>query len=73
MSRSTPRPTDPAHAGGATCADASSGGRSAASRLESGVQPGFPPIFPPADADVMTRRRWLATTPWPEVVFASAH
>lgn len=30
------------------------------------------PLFPPRDADPETRRRWLATSPWPEVVFASA-
>lgn len=30
------------------------------------------PLFPPRDADEETRRRWLATSPWPEVVFASA-
>ena len=30
------------------------------------------PIFPPKDADAETRRRWLARSPWPEVVFASA-
>lgn len=29
-------------------------------------------LFPPADADAETHRRWLATSPWPEVVFASA-
>ena len=30
------------------------------------------PLFPPRDADAETRRRWLASSPWPEVVFASA-
>lgn len=30
------------------------------------------PLFPPRDADAETRRRWLATSPWPEVVFAAA-
>ena len=29
-------------------------------------------IFPPGDADADTYRRWIATSPWPEVVFASA-
>ena len=29
-------------------------------------------IFPPKDADAETRRRWLASSPWPEVVFAAA-
>ena len=30
------------------------------------------PLFPPKDADAETRRRWLASSPWPEVVFAAA-
>lgn len=30
------------------------------------------PLFPPADADAETYRAWLAASPWPEVVFASA-
>lgn len=30
------------------------------------------PIFPPKDADAEARRRWLASSPWPEVVFAAA-
>jgi hypothetical protein len=34
--------------------------------------PGATPLFPPRDADAETRRRWLASSPWPEVVFASA-
>lgn len=34
--------------------------------------PGHQPLFPPADADAETYRRWLAASPWPEVVFASA-
>jgi hypothetical protein len=29
-------------------------------------------LFPPRDADEETRRRWLATSRWPEVVFAAA-
>jgi hypothetical protein len=33
---------------------------------------GRAPLFPPRDADPETRRRWLASSPWPEVVFASA-
>lgn len=45
----------------ASCADASSA--PAAMRA---------PIFPPKDADPETRRRWLAASPWPEVVFAAA-
>jgi len=30
-----------------------------------------PKLFPPKDADDETRRRLLASSPWPEVVFAS--
>lgn len=38
-----------------------------------GVRPaGHQSLFPPADADAETYRRWLAASPWPEVVFASA-
>ncbi|QIM21032.1 hypothetical protein G7075_07625 [Phycicoccus sp. HDW14] len=37
-----------------------------------GGLPGHQPLFPPADADAETYRRWLAASPWPEVVFASA-
>ncbi len=29
-------------------------------------------IVPPRDADAATYRRWIASSPWPEVVFASA-
>lgn len=29
-------------------------------------------LFPPKDADAETRRRWVASSPWPEVVFAAA-
>ncbi|GGL25161.1 hypothetical protein H9L10_05175 [Phycicoccus endophyticus] len=36
-------------------------------------RPGTPrSLFPPADADAETYRDWLASSPWPEVVFASA-
>ncbi|GAA4402074.1 hypothetical protein GCM10023168_12220 [Fodinibacter luteus] len=48
----------------ASCRDASAGAAPAA--------PAPAPLFPPRDADDETRRRWLATSPWPEVVFASA-
>ncbi|MGB7820285.1 MAG: hypothetical protein WBL35_16325 [Ornithinibacter sp.] len=34
--------------------------------------PPFATIFPPRDADDDTYRRWIATSPWPEVVFAAA-
>ena len=30
-------------------------------------------LFPPRNADPDTRAAWLARSPWPEVVFASAH
>lgn len=30
------------------------------------------PIFPPRDADAETYRRFIAASPWPEVVFAAA-
>ncbi len=33
---------------------------------------GRQPLFPPPDADPDAYRRWLAASPWPEVVFASA-
>ncbi len=29
-------------------------------------------LFPPRDADAETYRRWIAASPWPEVVFAAA-
>ena len=35
-------------------------------------RPAFAGLFPPRDADEQTYRRWLAESPWPEVVFASA-
>ncbi|HET6967514.1 MAG TPA: hypothetical protein VFI44_04505 [Ornithinibacter sp.] len=50
----------------ASCADASPAARTPS------VVPGHATLFPPRDADAETRRRWLATSPWPEVVFASA-
>jgi hypothetical protein len=58
----TPTTTD---SRGALCADASV--RPAASPA-----PLVQPIFPPKDADAEARRRWLASSPWPEVVFAAA-
>lgn len=50
----------------ARCADAST-----RSTAEPGA-PGAQPLFPPKDADAEARRRWLAGSPWPEVVFAAA-
>lgn len=29
-------------------------------------------LFPPRDADAETYRAWVASSPWPEVVFAAA-
>lgn len=48
----------------ASCADASP--------APAAVTPVWAPLFPPRDADAEARRRWIATSPWPEVVFASA-
>jgi hypothetical protein len=56
--------TDPR---GALCADAPSGALDASPAVPSGQ-----PLFPPKDADAEARRRWLASSPWPEVVFAAA-
>ena len=55
--------TDPR---GALCADAS------APTGPTSPSPGGQPLFPPKDADAEARRRWLASSPWPEVVFAAA-
>lgn len=59
----------------ATCADASPSPASATDvggTTPAGNGAGRAPLFPPRDADAETRRRWLASSPWPEVVFASA-
>ena len=32
----------------------------------------FTELFPPRDTDIAGHRSWLARSPWPEVVFASA-
>ena len=58
----------PTTVSGASCADASPAGTAPAAA----VTPGHAALFPPRDADADTRRRWLASSPWPEVVFASA-
>ena len=50
----------------ALCADASASG------VDGNPTPGVQPLFPPKDADAEARRRWLASSPWPEVVFAAA-
>lgn len=45
----------------ASCAEAVAPARPAPAR-----------VFPPSDADAETYRRFIATSPWPEVVFAAA-
>jgi hypothetical protein len=60
----TPTTTD---SRGALCADASS-----VSPVAVSPAPLVQPLFPPKDADAEARRRWLASSPWPEVVFAAA-
>ncbi len=52
----------------ASCAERPAPSRAAAAVAAATVHP----LFPPRDADAETRRRWLASSPWPEVVFASA-
>jgi hypothetical protein len=59
----TPTTTD---SRGALCADA------AVAPVAGSPAPLVQPIFPPKDADADARRRWLASSPWPEVVFAAA-
>ena len=61
----TPTTTDPR---GALCAEALTPAAPASPSATSRVQP----LFPPKDADAEARRRWLAGSPWPEVVFAAA-
>ena len=51
---------------GARCAEGS------APTVGASAAPGTQSLFPPKDADAETRRRWLASSPWPEVVFAAA-
>ena len=59
----TPTTTD---SRGARCADAT------AVPVAASPAPSVQPLFPPKDADAEARRRWLASSPWPEVVFAAA-
>jgi hypothetical protein len=49
--------------------------RSCGTAVESSAvgAPIVPALFPPRDADADTRRAWVASSPWPEIVFASAH
>lgn len=56
----------------AASATATAASATAASATVAGLASVRTPLFPPRDADLETRRRWLATSPWPEVVFASA-
>ena len=60
----TPTTTDPLAALCAEPAVLASG--------EMSPSPAAQPLFPPKDADAEARRRWLASSPWPEVVFAAA-
>ena len=66
----SPAPRDPARA------SAGAGARSSCQppRAVGSAPPmtAFTELFPPADADVARHRSWLARSPWPEVVFASA-
>lgn len=52
--------------------DASCATSSTAGTADEPVERGWASLFPPRDADAETRRRWVATSPWPEVVFACA-
>ena len=52
----------------AACADGAGAGLPAAAAAPAA----YTSLFPPKDADAEARRRWLATSPWPEVVFAAA-
>ncbi|KAB7744604.1 hypothetical protein GA707_08350 [Nostocoides sp. F2B08] len=64
----TAAPPDPAHGSTVDPAVGSVSGR------EEPAPPltVFTELFPPTDADVAGHRSWLARSPWPEVVFASA-
>ena len=62
----TPAPTDPR---GALCVDTTA---PLVASAPAPVAQVAQPIFPPKDADAEARRRWLASSPWPEVVFAAA-
>ena len=52
--------------------DASCAETSTPATADQPVTTGWASLFPPRDADAETRRRWVATSPWPEVVFACA-
>ena len=55
-----------------TPSDASCGDAAPPTSLRPDPMVSRAPLFPPRDADPETRRRWLASSPWPEIVFASA-
>lgn len=55
--------TTPSTPGAPSCAD---------TPPSAAEQESTPGLFPPKDADDATRAAWLATSPWPEVVFATA-
>ena len=63
----SPIPREPARA--STGASSCQGPRTVGSAPPMTV---FTELFPPEDADVAGHRSWLARSPWPEVVFASA-
>lgn len=52
--------------------DASCAATSPVGTVDQPVDTEWASLFPPRDADAETRRRWVATSPWPEVVFACA-
>lgn len=52
--------------------DASCAATSTGAAADQPVNTGWGALFPPRDADAETRRRWVAASPWPEVVFACA-
>lgn len=61
------------HSSGALCASSEPSPAGAApASAPAGRSLPSQPLFPPKDADAEARRRWLATSPWPEVVFAAA-
>lgn len=59
--QTTVPPVPPVPHRDASCADVAASVRSRPAAL-----------FPPRDADGETFRAWIASSPWPEVVFAAA-
>ena len=68
----TPATTDSRGALCAPTAASPAGAAAAPASAPAGRSLPGQPLFPPKDADAEARRRWLATSPWPEVVFAAA-